>query len=83
MTTGQKKGIRVDPFNKTVIVWPIEPVNIHQTMEKNIWQITICARHFQRGAALGASPGDFKRPPPDLRYYNKENKAVWNLYGKF
>lgn len=41
------------------------------------------ARHFQRGAPLGASPGDFKTPPLVLRYYNKENKAVWNLYGKF
>lgn len=41
------------------------------------------AGHFQREATLGACPGDFKRPPPVLRYYNKENKAVWKLYGTF
>lgn len=36
-----KRSIREDPFNKTLIVWLIEPVNMHQSMEKNIWQITM------------------------------------------
>lgn len=82
-----KRTTTIDTFNKTVIVWPVEVVNMHQSMGKNTWQRNY-TRHFRRGNSLEASPGwcFFYIRPPVLRDYitvNKVNKAVWNLYGKF